>query len=325
MKILVIGATGSTGLYLVDYLAKNNYDVTATGLKTRDVRIYNENGVKYISLDVSNKDQFLKLPTNFDCVVLLAGMVPSRMAGYDPYQYFYTNTIGALNTLEFCRINNIPKIIYAQSHSDVAGHWNTGKFIKENALRSLNLKGDHAVYIISKCAALDLMEHYHQQYGLQTISFRMPTIYCYWPDDTFYVNGTKTKMAYLKMINQAMKGETIEIWGDPTIAKDMIYIKDFVQLIELAIKNNNAHGIFNAGTGIPTTLEEQIRGIIKVFCKPNNQSKVIYRPDKPSQQSYLYDVSKAEKELGYIVRFPYLKSLEDMKNEMNNPWFIILK
>ncbi|MBA7699181.1 hypothetical protein ES703_107869 [subsurface metagenome] len=256
-----------------------------------------------------------------DCVVLLAGMMPARMAGYDPYKYININITGTLNTLEYCRENNIAKIIFAQSQRDVVGHWNTGKFIKDDENRKLNLKGDHAVYIISKCTAIDLIEHYHQEYGIQDIIFRLPTIYCYWPDSTMYVNGIKKEMAYLTFIRKAIKGEPIEIWGNPNIAKDIVYIKDLIQMIEKAINSECAQGIYNVGTGVPTTLDEQIKGVIEVFCESDKKSKIIYRPDKPSQNSYLYDISKAKKDLGYDVKYPYIEMLKDMKKEMNNPIF----
>jgi UDP-glucose 4-epimerase len=321
MKTLIIGATGSTGLYLTDYFVSKNHNLVVTGLKPRNLQYYKSKGIEYISLDISKKEEFVKLPTDINCVVLLAGMMPARMEGYNPYKYININTIGTLNTLEFCRINNITKIIFAQSHSDVFGYWNTGEYIKDDSARKLNYKGDHAVYIISKCASVDLIEHYHQDYGIQSIIFRLPTIYCYWPDDTMYVNGIKKTMAYLTIIKKAIKGEAIEIWGNPKIAKDIVYVKDFVQLVEEAIKSNTAQGIYNVGTGIPTTLEEQIRGIIEIFSRHDKTSVIVYRPDKPSQISYLYDVSKAKKELGYQVRYPYIEMLKDMKAEMNNPWF----
>lgn len=317
-KILIIGATGSTGIYLANYLNENQYKVIATGYSKRNIESYAKKGVEYISIDISKKEDFSQLPIDIDCVVLLAGMMPARMEGYDPFKYININTIGTLNTLEFCRINKIPKIIFAQSHSDVFGHWNTGEYIKDNASRTLNYKGDHAVYIISKCAAVDLIEHYHQECGLQSIIFRLPTIYSYMPANNIYMNGRNTTIAYLTFIKKAIIGEPIEIWGNPKIAKDIVYVKDFIQMIEKGINSKVAQGIYNVGTGIATTLEEQIKGVIEVFSEPDNKSKVVYCPEKPSQTSYLYDISKAKNELQYNVQYPYLEMLEDMKIEMNN-------
>ena len=323
-KILIIGATGSIGLYLTKHLADAGNKVIATGYNQHDSEFYKEREIEYITLDISKKEDFSKLPVDVDCVVLLAGIMPARMEGYDPSKYFSINTIGTLNTLEFCRMNGIEKIIFAHSHSDVFGYWNTGRYIKDDDNRILNLKGDHAAYIISKCAAVDLIEHYHQEYGLQSIVFRLPTIYCYWPDDTLYINGIKKTMAYLTFIKKAIAGEQIEIWGDPTIAKDIVYVKDLIQLIEKGINSKTAQGIYNVGTGIPTTLDEQIKGVIEVFSNPEHKSEIVYRPDKPSQTSYLYDISKAKRDLGYEVNYPYPELLRDMKKEMNNSIFKII-
>lgn len=324
-NIIIIGGSGSTGINLIEYLSKMNYNIHVTGLKERDTKYYKERNVNYYSLDITNEKSFKQLPTeNIDCVVLLAGAMPARMKGYNPYLYVDVNITGTLNTLEFCRKNNISKIIYAQSHSDVAGHWNTGLEIPSDASRSLNLKGDHAVYIISKNTAVDLIEHYHQEYGIQNITFRLPTIYCYWPNSSFYINGVKHDMAYMMFINKALKGDSIEVWGDPTIVKDIIYVKDFCQIIEKAIVSCTAQGMYNVGSGNIVSLDEQVKGAIKVFSNSNNISQIVYKSEKPSQTSYLYDISKTKKDLGYEPKYSYLEMLEDMKKEMSNPMFEII-
>lgn len=325
-KIVVIGATGTTGTYLVDKLVEEEYDVFAVGHKNVNRDYYQQKGIGCASVDIAKKEDFKKLPNQgIHTVVLLSGIMPARMKGYDPQKYIDVNITGTLNTLEFCIENNVKKIIFAQSHSDVAGYWDTGKYIKDDDIRLLNLKGDHAIYIISKNTAVDLITHYHMEYGIQNIIFRLPTIYCYRPLLDLYVNGELSVMAYRLLIEKAIRGEQIEIWGDPKIAKDIVYVKDFVQMIIGAINSDKANGMYNVGTGIPTTLDKQIRGIVKVFSKPESTSPIIYCPEKRSQTSYLYDISKAKKDLGYTVKYPYLEMLEDMKEEMKGHRFDHLK
>jgi hypothetical protein len=36
----------------------------------------------------------------------------------------------------------------------------------------------------------------------------------------------------------------------------------------------------------------------------------------------LYDISKTKNDLHYEVMYPYIEMLKDMKEEINNPWFI---
>jgi len=316
-NIIVIGATGGTGVHLTRYLSTQGYRVYATGQKDRDADYFQSPNVTYQSLDVTKAEEFNELPTaDINCLVLLAGMMPSRMEGYDPYRYIDVNISGTINALEFCRKNNVRKIIFMQSHADVSGHWNTGRLIPADAPRALSYKGDHAMYIISKCTAVDMIEHYHQEFGIQTIVLRLPTIYSYMPAATLYVDGKVQDMACMYMIERALRGEEIEIWGDASKAKDIVYIKDFIQIVAAAIVSERAQGIYNVGTGIPTSLEEQILGIVEVFSEPGRRSNVVYRPEKRSQTSYLYDISRTKRDLNYKVQYPYRRMLEDMKEEM---------
>ena len=320
--IVVLGATGTLGTYLVDALVESNYAVFATGWKNVVEDYYTSKGVQCALLDISRKGDFDKLPgKGVRAVIQIAGAMPARMAGYDPQKYIDSNITGTLNVLNYCRKVGATKMMFTQSHSDMAGYWNTGRFIRSESPRSIVYKGDHAVYIISKNAAVDLIEHFHQEYGLQTIVFRLPSIFSYRPRGEMYVDGEKRVAAYKIMINKAIAGEDLEIWGDPGRAKDAVYVKDFCQIVLKAIESDNGQGIYNVGTGIPTTLEEQIKGIAKVFSPTDKQLKFIYCPEKRSQDSYLYDISKAVQDFGYKPEYPFIEMLEDMKREMSGHRF----
>lgn len=320
--VMVIGATGSLGTYLVDYLVDKGYHVWAVGRRNVAEKYYKQKGISCASVDITNRSDFNKLPASgIDSVVLISGAMPSRMEGYKPQLYIDVNISGTLNVLEYCRKTKVRSLLFTQSHSDVAGYWNTGEIIKANAPRKLNLKGDHAVYIISKNAAVDLIEHYHLDYGLNNFIFRLPTIYHYRPVYDMFVNGKKVPIGYMFFIQKAIKSEPIEIWGDPSSKKDIVYVQDFNQMLGLAIESNLTNGFYNVATGVPTTLEEQIKGVIEIFSPSDNPSKIIYKPEKPSQNSYLYDIDNAKKDLGYKPNYDYLSMLEDMKKEMNGHRF----
>ncbi len=324
--VMVFGATGTLGTYFVDELVEKGYNVYAIGCKNVKEDYYKNRGIPYSRVNITIREDFEKLPKdNVDTVVQISGAMPSRMVGYNPQKYIDVNITGTLNVLEYCRNTKVDSFLFTHSHSDVAGYWNTGIYIKPNALRKLNLKGDHAVYIISKNAAVDLIEHYHQEYNLKTFIFRLPTIYSWRPITKMYVNGKSTYLAYRYLIEMAKKSKPIEIWGDPNKAKDIVYVKDFNQMLIKAINCKLSKGFYNVATSVPTTLDEQIKGIIQVFSPKENPSKIIYRPDKPSQTSYLYDISNAKKELGYDPKYYYIDMLIDMKKEMYNNRFDHLK
>ena len=316
--IVVIGASGFIGSYLVDELVRRRFDVLATGRNKAAEEYYINIKIPFMQLDITKEEDFYRLPKeNIEAVVLLAGLMPANVTNYDPKNYVNINVNGTLNALKYCKRNKAKKIIFASSHSDVAGLWNCGRPITEQDPRMITYSGDHAVYIITKIAAMDLVEHYHQEFGIQGISFRLPAVFGYGPHTEIYVDGEPVVTGFKTFIEKAMIGDPIEIWGDPKKGRDMVYVKDVVDCFIGAIKSNKAEGLYNIATGVRTTLEEQVEGAIEIFSPPDRRSKIIYRPDKPDITTYLYDVSKAKNDLGYEVRYPYKRMLEDYKIEMN--------
>ena len=124
------------------------------------------------------------------------------------------------------------------------------------------------------------------------------------------------------MITKAIKGEPIAVWGDPGRVHDVVYVKDCCQIIERSIRAKDApSGRYNVGTGVGTTLEDQIKGIIEVFSPEGSKSELLYDPTKPSATEYVFDVSKTIELLGYRPQYDYLAYLRDFKKEMETQRF----
>jgi len=318
--IVVISGTSSISKYLVKELIDQKRDVFVTSRKPLDENYLDGAEVSNCILDLTNENDFERLPkTNVEAVILISGLLPANEKKQDPERYknyIDTNIKGTLYTLEYCRKNNIKKIIFAQSHSDVAGHWSSKKPITEEDQRAINLKGDHAVYIITKNASVDLIEHYRLDYGIQGISLRLPAVYEYSARTGMWVDDKYVKAGFLVFIEKALKGDTISIWGNPKLVKDIVYVKDVVSAFIGAIDSKTAHGLYNVATGIPTTLEQEVFDIIDVFSPDDNKSRVEYNPEKNDTLSYLYDITKAKRDLNYEVKYPFRKMLEDYKLEM---------
>lgn len=318
-KVIVFGATGNVGAYFVDYLIDHldaaEYEVIAVGRRRTDY--YDKRGIQYYSVDIGNEKDFEKLPqTNVYCVAFLAGILPAYMKGYHPEKYILTNSLGALHVLEYCRKTGAEKILYTQTISDILGNVKEEPFIRPYDKRNIIMKGDHTVYALSKCFAVDLIFHYQAEYGIKPYIFRLPTIYAYTPDEYYYVNGERKMLGYRILMNKAMKGEPIEMWGNPKRAKDIVYVNDFCQMLYLGILCNNDGGIYNVGTGIATTLEDQLKGMVEVFSPKEHRSAIIPRPDKPNAPAFLMDISNAVEELGYRPKFLYMDYLRAFKEEM---------
>lgn len=223
---------------------------------------------------------------------------------------------GMFNILEYCRKAGVNRVMYMQTTYDI---WNCvlrGEIIHPDTKQDYSYTGDHAVYVISKNAGMELLEHYHQEYGLGTFVFRFPTIYNYSPFHYYYPGGVKTLRPVYRMIENAMQSKPIEIWGDPNNAKDMVYVADCSQMICKAIEADRNKGFYNVGTGIPVTLEEQVRTIIEVFSPRGNPSQVVYCPEKKCGGFCRMDIENAKLELGYKPQYSCKDLFEAYKEEM---------
>lgn len=317
-KIIIFGATGNVGSYLLkyalEYFNSNEYEIIASGRRKTD--FFAKQGVKYYSVDLTKPEEFSKLPTdNIYAIMLLSAQIPSYMNVYEPQKYIDSIINGGYNVLEFCRINHVDRIIYTQTVFDVSLYPHN-LILKPDAKPNFDYTGDHAIYVISKNTMLELMEHYYLEYGLKKFIFRLPTIYSYSPYQYYYPNGIKTKRPVYQMIDKALNSEPIEVWGNPDYAKDMVHVYDFSQMLCKAVEVNQEKGFYNVGTGMPVTIEEQIKTIIDVFSPKENPSKLIYCPDKVCGGGFLMDVENVKLELGYVPKYNCRRLFEDYKKEM---------
>lgn len=318
-KVLVFGASGETGRYFVDYFLEHdpNHEYELIAIGNRKTTFFEEYfHIPYIQMNIVDKIEFTKLPQeDIHAVVDLAGYMPARCDGEYTEKMFNVNLMGTLNILNYCVEVKADRILFAQSFGDILQHAANYPTLTVNLPRTFSFNTDHTVYLIAKCAAVDLIEYYHQHYGLKSFIFRLPTIYLYAKDRYFYRDGEKTKLWYRVLIDQAIAGENMEVWGDPTKVKDIVYVKDFAQMLDLAVKVDRDEGVYNVGTGVGTSLQEQFEVMAEVLGG-NKKSKISYRSDMPSTGEYVMDITPAIKELGYRPLYDYKSFLLDYKKEL---------
>ena len=324
-KIIVLGSAGNLGMYFIDHLMneldREKYEIVATGRRPKyPFRFYDG---AYVQLDITRKEDFAKLPQeNVYAVVDFAGLLPAYLEKDDPQKYIDVNVSGTLNVLEYCRAAGADRIIYTQTWAELNGYLKDKKPLRPDVPRKPIFTGDHAVYTVTKCAAVDLIEVYHRMYGLKNFIFRLPNIYMYSPEEYYYVDGEKKYISYRYMIRRAIEGLDIELWGNPDLGKDVIYVKDLNQMIFKAMFADRDTGYYNAGTGIKTTMREQIEGMIEVFSPKDHPSKIIPCPEKRDCDDFVMDIQNIRDELGYEPEHTYLKYLEDYKKEMELNRFV---
>ncbi|WP_186667724.1 NAD(P)-dependent oxidoreductase [Sporosarcina sp. BP05] len=315
-KVLVLGATGNLGAYSAVAFKNAGYDVIAAGKRKSDNGFYENLGIPYFSIDIINKSDFECLKgENIDIVANFAGQLPSRDE-YDPQLLIKSITEATLNILEFMREEHIKKIIFPTTPYDLFHLHGTGHPMSSDAKRSFPLTGDHSVYAIAKNAAVDLIEHYHHEFGIDRFIFRFFTIYQYHPNAYHFADTKMRKMPYRMLMDKGLNGDPITIYGNPERVKEMVYIKDFIQAVVKAADSNLAGGFYNIAAKERVSLDQMIHGIVEVFSSEEKKSVITYDESKPDTLQSVLDMSKTQIELGYQPQYSYIDMLKDIKKEM---------
>ena len=127
-RVLVTGAYGFLGKYVIDELVKNNYKVLAFGRnKTKMQQLKKKNVYIFIG-DFCNKDDALKATENVDYVIHCGAL--STVWGKRE-DFINTNVNGTMNLVESCRKNKVKRFVYVSSPSIYAGKMDRTN-IKEN-------------------------------------------------------------------------------------------------------------------------------------------------------------------------------------------------
>ena len=317
--ILIVGATGYVGRYLSIYLKEKGYDVLALGRSAKVQAFFEENDIPFQHFDIKNEADYDNLPTeNVEAIIDLAACLAEHETPVE--EFFNINTVGVARILEFARKNNIKKVILSSSHK-VYNDINDKAIISEDDTPCYT--GDHTPYIISKIAAENFMNYYHKDFGLDTISLRFTGVHGYGEVLGFLSkDGSYTKSTFEIFVEKALKGDPICVWGNTEVKRDHVYIKDVLAAVECAIKSDGVSGIYNIASGVGYSLLDEAKAIANVF---NNGkiSEVSTDPSKPGlTRGYVYDISKAKKELGYDPQFTDLETmLKDYKAEWETKKF----
>lgn len=266
-SILITGGRGFIGNHLFRALSENN-----------DVKIFDIVDGK----DVKNFDLLKKELKNVDVVFHLAGLISVEESMRNPLGYIENNIIGSYNVLKAALENNVKKVVFASSAA-VYGDY------PENPKKEDMHLIPKSPYAFSKVAAERFMENFNNN-GLSTISLRFFNIY-----------GPEQKIdsSYASVIpifiTKALRNENLIIYGNGKQTRDFIYIEDIINALILASEKGS--GVFNIGSGKPTSINELSNLIIELA---NSKSKIIHEKEREGDIIHsLSDISKANKILGF--------------------------
>ena len=298
-RVLVTGGAGFLGSHLCERLLAQGHDVLCvdnyfTGRKDNIAHLLGNPHFETMRHDVC-----FPLYVEVDEIYNLA--CPASPIHYqaDPVQTTKTSVLGAINMLGLAK--RVKAKIFQSSTSEVYGD-PTMHPQREDYRGNVNPIGPRACYDEGKRAAETLFFDYHRQHKLRIRVARIFNTYGprMHPNDGRVVSN---------FIVQALKGESITIYGNGEQTRAFCFVDDLVEgFLRLMAASDDVTGPINLGNPVETTVRELAEKIIAMI---GSRSKIESRPlpvDDPTQRCP--DISRARNLLDWEPRVPLEIGLE---------------
>lgn len=283
MKVLVIGGCGFIGSHVVDTLLAKGEEVRVLDRRAEQFRPPLP-GVEYVMCDLADTAQIYEALAGVDAVVHLASTTVPATSNLDPVADIQGNLIAMVRLLEVMRQAGVGKMVYLSSGGTVYGVPQSDPVREDHPLNPISSYG------IVKVAIENYLFMEHKLHGLDYVALRASNPYGPRQGHTGIQGLIGTHLWRLA------RKEQIEVWGDGSVVRDFIHVRDLAELCHRALVSG-ASGNFNAGSGEGASVAEVVQ---KICTTVGGDIAPIYKPGRNFDvPRVVLDVSKAKRELGW--------------------------
>ena len=238
-SVLLSGATGLVGSFLVDVLLSKGIDCTVYALgrseqkaKNRFSKWANEKHFIFIPYDI-NKQLIRDDIGTVDYILHMASNTHPMQYSTDPIGTITTNIIGAQNMLEFAIEHHATRFAFTSSNEIYGENRGDVELFTEEYCGYINSNTMRAGYPESKRCAEALCQAYKAQKGLDVVIPRLTRSY----GPTMLMRDTK---AISQFIRKGIEGEDIVLKSAGTQYYSYTYVADAVSgLLYVLLKGEN--------------------------------------------------------------------------------------
>lgn len=252
MRVLVTGGAGFIGRWVVKRLLHDAHQVLVldnltNGSRENLAEFENEPGFAGLTVgDIQDQKLLNTLFTDnrFDICYHLAAKINVQDSIDDPKDSFYSDVVGTFKVLEECREHQTKMVfmstcmVYDRA-SNLEG------------INELSPVKPASPYAGAKLAGENMVLSYYYAYGLPTVVIR--------PFNTYgpFQKSSGEGGVVAIFIKRHLECETLNIYGDGTQTRDLLYVEDCARFVVTAGYSDNANGqIINAGLGKDISINE---------------------------------------------------------------------
>ena len=314
MKVLITGATGFLGKYVVEELKNNGYQVVAFGRNEKIGKALIDSNVEFFKGDIENKEDLLRAFQGCSAVIHAAAL--STVWG--KWNNFYkVNVLGTRNIVEICEKQDL-KLVFVSSPSIYAGAKDQLDVKENEAPKENNLN----FYIKSKIMAENIIKNSKLNYMIIR------------PRGLFGIGDTSI-IPRLLDLNKKMG---IPLFADGKQKVDVTCVENVAYALRLALENEKySRQTYNITNDEPIEFKEILTLFFNELGTEGKYLKWNYRlililvsilekvyklfgieKEPPLTKYTLYlmrysqtlNIDKAKKELGYYPQISVLKGVK---------------
>ena len=297
-SVLITGGRGFLGKWLYDRLNKAGYTrLTAVGGTKDGVDLGEEAHVGWM-FDMYRPDVIIHLAAR-------VGGIGANMKY--PGGFLYENLNMGIKLIEEARQYECKKFIMMGTVCSYPKYCPVP--FKEEDIWNGYPEETNAPYGIAKKTLMEMLQAYHRQFGMNTISL-VPTN-MYGPGDNFDPRASHVIPAIMSRIAHAKENNDpeLEVWGSGEASREFLFVGDCAEAIQLAMENHDDDpSPINIGTGSET----KIKDLIGLLCEiMEYEGEIVWNDQKPDgQPRRCLNVTKAKEKFGFSSSTPLRKGLE---------------
>jgi dTDP-glucose 4,6-dehydratase len=309
-RVLITGGAGFLGSHLCERYHGEGWDVICmdnliTGETSNISHLMGEERFRFIKLDVTN---YLVVEGELDLILHFAS--PASPIDYleMPIQTLKVGSLGTHKALGLARAKNAKFLLASTSevYGDPQEHPQ-----KESYWGNVNPTGYRGVYDEAKRFAEAMTMAYHRFHGIETSIVRI-----------FNTYGARMRLndgrALPTFFRQALRNESITVFGDGSQTRSFTYVDDLVEGIYRLSLSDEVEPV-NIGNPEEITIADFAREIVEVT---GSESEIVFEElphDDPKVRQP--DISKARRVLDWEPKVSrregLLKTMEYFKTKVN--------
>jgi len=255
-EIFIIGGAGLIGSHICDLLIKTNvkevliYDNLSRGNSSNLEKVLEDKRFSLVNGDILYGEQLKHFSKGYTDVIHLAAIWLNHCQEF-PQEAFQQNLIGTNNVFKICIDNNISNIVFSSSAS-VYGNPDSDLITEESPYNNTTFYG------ATKIAGEHLLKAYCNKYNINGTALRYFNVYG--PRQDY--QGAYISVV-TKMVDAALSGNPLVIYGNGKQSFDFIYVKDIARANLAALQLDVGFNYFNVCTGKTISILE----IAKTICE----------------------------------------------------------